>query len=182
MKIEKLFTPLEIKKDVSIYEKLIGFSFPEKFRLFCETYELGSYFRLSEFFHPLYERNYYMERVYFKSLEKIPISLIKFDSLEDIFFNWRQIQEEDDWKIYKFLRISPIDIGGGIYIGFDGNFKDKVILIIWDSNDKFRVIANDLYELLEKSEIVKSEDFLHGYKYNQLFKLKGEDFWRIRVI
>jgi hypothetical protein len=180
MKIVELISENERKIDISIYEKIIGLSFPEKFKKFCELYENGKNFNLKEFYHPLYERKYFFEKVFFKGLEELPITLFKFDSLDNIFLNWDSKKEEDDWRVYKFLRLCSIDIGGGIYIGFDGLYKDKVILMVWDSDDEFRILSNDIFDFIEKSEIKQNEDLLYGYKYSQLYKNDGEDFWRLR--
>lgn len=163
------------------YDSLFGQAIPPIFRLFCEIFELDKEFKSPKFFHEKYNSLYTMGDLYFKPLKDWPIRISKFDSLHKIFHNWDLKKAEDDWKKFKFLRIVSVDIGGGIYVGTEGKNKDKIFLIVWDWDENYIELADNIFEFVSSLEFSEDESKLYGYKYSQFYKNWGDGYWKVHI-
>ncbi len=166
--------------DFKHYENIIGMEIPPMMKLFYQSFDFSKSFSIPEFYHPIYESKYYIGDLVFEQLKKWPITLDKIDTLDEITNNWEIKKNEKDWYTNHLLRIAQIDIGGGIYIGMQNELKDNVILDIWDSEERNIPISNNIFDFFNGLELILNEESLYGYKYSQLYKNWGEDFWRVR--
>ena len=162
------------------YEDIFKFLFPPIFKIFCKLFELDVTFNAPKYYHPEYDNNYYAGILKFKQLGEWPISISRFDNLDNILENWKREKNEKEWIEHNLLKIVDIDIGGGIYLGINGEKEDKIFLVVWDWDEDYILIANNIFDFMDGLELIEDESALYGYKYNQLYRIWGEEFWKIK--
>jgi hypothetical protein len=174
------------KVDVEEIEKKLGFSLPPMYKLFVKTYRLGKNSFKEEFFlNPTWNAKYTVSVPLYEPLENDErwfLSLPYFDSIDDVCDFWLEYKKgEREWMEYRFLRISGIDRGGGIYVGTTPQDLDIIYQVVWDDEDYYMKLADNIFEFIKGFVLRERKSKLSdGYLPSQLYKNYGEDIWRVR--
>lgn len=171
------------KVDLAALESMMGIELPVLYKTFCSCFELGdSNLDWQEYLNP-------------KSGYLNPSGSIKYEPMEnkrELFFHGLFNLEElkQDWRTYSksskeyqefgLLRIGDIGVGGGLFLGVSSDKTDKIFRVVWDWNENFELLANNIFEFIRDLIFVEDGANMEAYKYSQLYKNWGEDFWRVR--
>jgi hypothetical protein len=179
----KFLKPRSLKEqiDISALETKYSIYLPPVYKLFASTFHLGSdNFRLDQFYHPEYKDYYACGYTEYTPLhDSRPLLITHFESLEELFPIWEYSKEEKEWTDFKFLRIADIGVGGGLFLGTQGDMADCIYRVVWDWDEDYEKITNNIFEFVRGLELVEDESYLYGFRYSQLFKNWGDEFWHV---
>ncbi len=189
--MQRGFELLETRKfgeslNVEEVEKQFGFTLPPFYRLFIETFETGTKSLKSEcFFNPKRNEKYILTAPLFEPLkdnEKWFLSISSFFSIQEIFNDWNSyLKNEKEWDEFKFLRISDIGQGGGLFVSTRPVDVDVIYQVVWDWEEPYFKVADNIFEFIKGFTLPPATNPLpENYETSQLYKNYGEDFWRVR--
>lgn len=177
---------VEEKIDLQKIEDQFGFSLPPLYRLFVSTFHLGKgTFEREVFLNPLRNELYDFKAPLYYPLEadeKWFLSVSYFDTIEQIYMDWSTyMKKEKEWMEYGFIRIAGIGQGGGLFIGTRPENVDVVFEVIWDFEEPYFKVADNILELMKGFTFTENNKPLaDGFLSNQLYKQWDENFWRVR--
>jgi hypothetical protein len=187
--------PIHEPFDTISFEKKAGLSLPPKYKLFLESYYIGSYlasgqlwdeFKRQEVFNEVTKRYYFITNN-INNLNKDDFFLNQPDICIDIYYEL----SEDSELFFEHGVADCFPIGAGNGVNSPGLFvgiKDYNIDKIYLENSglrkgKWTLIANNIFEFIRGFEVVeytKEECDKYKFTYDKLYKNWGEDFWRVR--
>lgn len=167
-------------------EKQFGFVFPPFYRLFIETFETGKQSFKSEYFlNPKRNEKYILNAPLFEPLkdnEKWFLSISGFFSIQEIYNDWNNyLKNEKEWEEFRFLRISDIGQGGGLFVSTRPEDLDVIYQVVWDWDEPYFRVADNIFEFIKGLTLPLATNPLpDNYDTSKLYKNYGEDFWRVR--
>lgn len=186
--LENSFNSLE-------FEKEIGYSLPPLYKVFLETFYIGSVrpngkyddgLQCEEFYSEIFTNYYNLYYVDNLLYNHAPI-LYKPNEIIDVLNEF-----SDDIEIfYEHGILDSIPIGFGnsvgspiLFVGINDYNLDKVYVVRTDSRKgKWTLLANNIFEFIRGFEVVEyteEECKKYQFTYDRLYKNWGEDFWRVR--
>jgi len=110
------------------------------------------------------------------------IYLNNFLDASDILIQWEISKEEIEWKEHRLLRIALLGQAGfgGLYLGCGENNSDEIWIFNADSQEKFKKIDDNIYLFIKRLEFSTDFSNLDTGDYENLYRIWGEDFWRLK--
>jgi len=171
------------KTDIIYLEKKLGFDIPLMYRVFIETFDVGNGNVIYESFLNPHKNTLVpcVSIVYQLQYSDIEIYFNGFFDTEELINDWENYTKTSkEWNDYGLLRIGDIGMGGGLFLGTKQEMRDKIYLVVWDWDKDYEYIANNIWEYYSGLKVIEDFSNMGKYKYSQLYKNWGEDFWRVR--
>ena len=177
--------PLNETLDISNFEKKHSLILPCIYKVFQQTYYLRkeSTFSYDKYFNPNSSRlNGFMIQSFDSLYTNKEIMINSLYSLEESIELIKIIFTEEDNEIWEkgLFLIGENDLNEYFFVGVNGENKDNIYWERTDLNPRFIKIANNIFEFIRGISIISNELHLGDYKFSQLYKNWGEDFWRVR--
>jgi hypothetical protein len=174
---------LEDKPDIDFLQRSLGFELPNMYKFFIEAFQVGDgKVRYEKFLNPEND----------KIVPCVSVQFLPFKGGKELFFNglfsieelisdWKSYTSSSkEWQNYGMLRIADIGVGGGLFLGIKDSMRDKIYRVVWDWDEDYEFVANDILEYYKGLGVDEDFSNMRKYKYSQLYKNWGEDFWRVR--
>ncbi|RBL89993.1 hypothetical protein [Chitinophaga flava] len=173
--------------DIATLEQQYGIQLPPLYKLFVSTFHLDRKVLAGERYFDTTIQNYReAAMVAYYPLLNDPEKVLDISLMYDLEFNlimWQNnYQREPEWMDYGFFKITDIGMGGGLYVGTRDENKDKIFRIVWDWDEPYDEICDNIFELVRGLTLVYDpNDPPHGItSYDQLYKNWGDEYWQIR--
>lgn len=172
-----------LQKDALIeLEKELGIQFPPLYFNFFATFKVGkNALNFGNFFHPKWNNISSSGTITFPQ-KKIDRS-IWVNEFHDAPYIQRLREndiEDDVLQENDLIRIGCIGIGGGLCLGLKNELKDKICVWIWDDEEPFVVLSNNILEFISKLEFIEGDlNLPEGAIHGKFYKKWEENFWRL---
>ena len=161
-------------------EEKFGITLPHMYKLFAQTFELTDIEEMvDKYYDPKYDDYYYCSTIIYEP-EPDRILFGGLHSAENALRTW---SNDDFWMQSGYLPISK-GTSKGIVIGLTEEIKDQVFFDEIDVNQRFRKIADNIFEFVQNLVFHHMDEELlnEGVSFSKLYKNWGEDYWRVRDI
>jgi hypothetical protein len=166
---------------IKSFKEESGIQLPPIFSAFVETFEVG---KDKLFFEKLIlpGDNGFLDLETHRFVDDNQVVLYHFLSLEDSLKFMNEVySDEDEINALKYFLIGEGGFSYWFLVGLEGEMQDKILLDTFVGEPRFTVIAENIFEFLSKIKIEEMEEdslIRLGYKFSDLYKKWGEDFWR----
>ena len=175
--------PLDEQFDIKRVEQQLSIQLPIHYKIFVSNYKLGDgNLKKDKFLNPINNWITPFYSLVFQPFEtKRELYFYGFYNEEELISDWNIYGKNSrEWENYKMIRIGDIGLGGGLFLGTENEMADKVYRIVWDWDEEYELVANNVFELARG--LVIKEDFsnMNNYKYTDFVQNWIEDYWRVK--
>ena len=172
--------------DIDTLESTHKIVLPPLYKLFVSTFYLGERcMDFEKFYSPVYKDYLASAEISYYPLADgdRPLDIASFIEIDDVLDVWdKSLKLEPEWEKWGFLFITYIGMGGGLYVGTREENKDKIFRVVWDWEEPYEEICDNIFELVRGLVgIYSPEDVLPGnVTHDQLYKNFGDEYWNVR--
>ena len=187
--MQKLGFQLLKTRDLQNSINVLGFEtnnkikLPPLYKIFLETFQVGRRKTIIPNNYSYYNKRLEMIRNFgkFKYYPDEDVLIGEFFELAELIPIMVDIYPKEDeiWEM-GLLLIGENDMNHSFMVGINEDNQDQIFLERSDLHPRLVFIANNIFELIRGFSIQPQERLLGQYKFNQLYRNWGEDFWRVR--
>lgn len=172
--------------DIDALESTYNFTLPPLYKLFVSTFHLGeNCMDFERFYSPEYKDHYAAAEISYSPLADgdEPLDISSFTEIEEVLEKWdKSFKVEPEWEKWGFLFIASIGMGGGLYVGTREENRDKIFRVVWDWDDPYQEICDNIFELVRGLEgTYDPDEVLPGnVTHDRLYKNFGDEYWNVR--
>lgn len=173
---------------IDALEEQYNIALPPLYKLFVSTFFPGTEAPIEEqYYWPAYQQHRSAATVIYSPLydnQERALYLGGLEILEMALASWKNNQNEPEWAEYGFFRIGYIGMGGGLYVGTREENRDKIFRVVWDWDEPYDEICDNIFELVRGLEQVydPNDPPVGVTTYDQLYKNWGDEYWQIKEI
>lgn len=170
------------KINVESFEIANGLKLPPIYKVFIESFEIGtSGFKGEKFLHPNWG-----DIVDITVIQYLPnpdqIVVYEMFSIEKAFEVLESLyQDNSEVMRLKLLPIGECASNGMLMVGIDAKNQDQIFFEQPHSDHSIKLVAEDIFKFMRGLvQLTDEQGNIGKYKFSQLYKNWGENYWRIR--
>jgi len=153
---------------------------PPVYRAFITVFK--PYFKNVEYYDEMSDlKKGFLTDVY-SSIEKESYTIdddeLSLESFMEVSDSFKYESFENYRKDLGLIPIAFHGHGGGLMVGINEENSDKIYLI--KDSTEFKFMANNIFELIQKMDVVIANFDDPSFDATKLYKNWGEDFWRVK--
>ena len=178
---------LEDNKDyyrgLIILEEIINYPLPNLYKLMLENLRIG-YYNLpwERFFLPKKEFFSYAGYPMHRDNEQNMTGLFELYNFYELKEDWETYGfDSSEYEEYKMIRIGGICVGGGLFIGLEGDRKEKIYYMEWGEMPENPLsCAENIFTYLRGLTFIEDKSNLGNIDHSQLYQTWGKGFWQVK--